>query len=314
MVWALRDRGCGGGAPDAYHVEPYIALVLLGRRRRGRASRRPHAEIDPSHVASPLVPSIVMFEDPIALLTRYAEVTTQEPQPRHAPPLVSKRDAAERLGVSGRTIQTYSRSGHLRAAPGGLRFGVLAEDVGRLEKEGVPRKRPSDCLHAALLADRAAGVEMRSQVIAEILDVRRESLEVSNEEIVALANRAATAALHGWEPGAERGWVELFLRLDDRHARRLARVGPWRNPWMPFLTLARAISSALRSADAQHVDQLADGPVFPSLARHAADRLHGEFSAWAVKKGDADRRLRAALAEFEATRTTAVPESSTPTS
>jgi hypothetical protein len=275
---------------------------------------RDQARLQPSHLARPLVPSIVMFEDPIDLLTRYAEAKAQEPQHQRSLPLVSKRDAAARLGVTGRTIQTYSRSGRLRAAPGGLRFGVLAEDICRIEKEGVPRRRPSDELREGLLAARAAGVEMRSRVIAEILDVRRESLEVSNDEIVALADRASTGALHGWEPGAERSWVELFLRLDDRHARRLARVGPWRNPWMPFLALARAISSALWSADAQHVDQLADTAVLPSLARHAADRLHCEFSAWAVKKGDAGRRLRAALADFEATRTTAMPESSTPTS
>lgn len=256
-----------------------------------------------------------MFEDPLALLTKHAEVRTQ-PQPQHPPPPVSKRDAAERLGVTGRTIQTYRRSGHLRAAPGGLRFGVLAEDVDRLEKEGVPRKRPSDGLRHGLLADRAARVEMRSRVIAEILDVRRESLEVSNEEIVALADRAATAALRGWEAGAERGWVELFLRLDDRHARRLARVGPWRNPWIPFLGLARAISAALPAQGEHRADEPDDAPVLPSLARHAADRLHAEFSAWAVKRGDADRRLRRALAEFEATRaaTTVVPGASTRTS
>jgi hypothetical protein len=244
-----------------------------------------------------------MFEDPLELLRQYTEARVPAPQERCPPSLVSKVEAARLLDVAPRTIQNYRGRGYLCTAPGGLRGGVLAEDVRRLGAEGIPRRRPSDGLRECLLADRITHVEIRSRVIAEILDVRRQSLEVDNEEMAALADGAATAALHGWETGSERWWVELFLRLDDRHARRLARLRPGRNPWLPFLGLAEAISFALTTQGGHHGDAQAEAPVLPALARHAAERLQGEFAAWAEKKG-ATRSLRALLAEFEATRTT----------
>lgn len=212
---------------------------------------------------------------------------------------LSKAAAAERLGVTLRTVQNYHARRYLRAHHRwGLRGGVLREDVERLLVEGVPRSRPSDALRCRLLVRRICQVEARTAAVTAILDARRDPPELDTQDLMALADRAHHAALHGWDPGSEQDWLNLLCCLEEKHARRLARSRSG-NPWSPFLFLATQIAFKLETDPRDFEVELSENTRLRTLAVFTKQILRGHFDLCSVKRG-VDKALRRMLAEFTA--------------
>jgi hypothetical protein len=221
-------------------------------------------------------------------------------------PFLSKAEAAARLGVTPRTIQTYRELGYLRTAPGGLRKGVIRRDVEFLVRFGVPRSRPSDSLERRLLARRLLDLEVRSLALAELLDARRVPLDLDRAGLCQLNDRAARVAVDGWEHGSEGEWLRILCRLDQRHARRLARARPGSNPWACFLVLAELLAFVLDEAgpptslDHDKLDGPRQAAVLRQLSLMVMDHIRAMLARWTAKQGTL--ALRKALREFERTR------------
>lgn len=169
-----------------------------------------------------------------------------------------KERAAAILGVSARTVFRYLQRGLLQPAHDGKNIGVWEDDVLKLKKArdlDVPT-----VLDRELVMKLMADIEtMKSQMatVMRILNVKYESLNLTDPEFRTLYKMAEIYSLEGWPPHAEEQWADTFVRLKFDDLERLEFAVDDPHPWRTFLRLATSMH--LNSYNKELRDILAAG-------------------------------------------------------
>ena len=74
--------------------------------------------------------------------------------------------------------------------------------------------------------------------VLRVLNIRRETLKVSDLEMVHLYKTAQDYAANGWPPQVEETWATYFLRLHTDNFRQIEKQLKETHPWKAFLKLA----------------------------------------------------------------------------
>lgn len=157
---------------------------------------------------------------------------------------VTRRQAANSLGTTERTIFNRIRSGALRRSIANGEHGVRKSDVIELASIAQAHRRSSRRV-ARLLVERSRRIEVAVQAAIDILDLSRQSLALAAEELVELYRCAEAFSTGGWPLGCEHTWAEFFLRLDLNALGAIADAAVVRHPWRPFVRLhMRMIATA----------------------------------------------------------------------
>ena len=148
--------------------------------------------------------------------------------------VVSLGDALRTLGISGRTLRRYVRSGRVRRRGSELVGSDFA--AGR-----AGCRRPSE-IGLAMLQVRLARAVSETQVCIEVLESRLATLfrlfnldatplVLTDPEAHGLYQSAVEAAENGWSPFVEEQWAQTFLRLRIDNLEQFQRVTNDPHPW-----------------------------------------------------------------------------------
>lgn len=203
--------------------------------------------------------------------------------------LLTKKEAAQVLGCSLRTIFYKIQRGELRAVVDGPLVCVEEEDV--IALRDMKRKSDGDktrpfAINAQTLMRHDAEIRVLRQELDQvlrILNVRREPLKVSDLEITSLYKTAEQYASEGWPPQIEEMWASYFLRIQVSHFAQIESMTKDEHPWRPFLRLVKTM--VLRPYNTELALQLASG----------RDHLQGMVTVWFEIRRIPPRRLDAML-------------------
>lgn len=165
------------------------------------------------------------------------------PEPQRDPECVfmSRREAAEKLGVSERTVYRYLRRGVLRGLREAGQCGVLARDVHAL----AAVTGSGDVEHATelKLLEAQLGELLQAANAAEtILDAENDPLPLAPAELVSLFESMDHFAKHGWPPASEATLATMMLRLTASDLAVIEGLVGCGNPWAPFLEVAMLLT------------------------------------------------------------------------
>lgn len=191
----------------------------------------------------------------------------------------SKDKAAKILGVSLRTIQRYLRQGKLRPAVHNGKIGVHSEDLASLAqiKNGGKDSHYSFSVSRATLGQllsRMLRAEQRLNTLEHILNIKRDDLNLSDDELEAMYKSAVHSLVAGWYTPAEESWGGFFIRLQTSHLERLEILAKEKHPWIPFYKLACRMAEKPRQA------QMAD------LLTAGRNHLRDTATVWCVLRGE----------------------------
>lgn len=155
---------------------------------------------------------------------------------------VSKSAAAKALGVSLRSVYRLVDGGKLRASHTGRNSGVNAEDLARLVADRTKRDSTlpvtlSRAFAGEILA-RMTRFEQRVNTLEQILDIRREDLELSDAELMTLHRAAQESLDTDWMAPMEETWGGVFIRLQIEQFEKLEAMLRDKHPWVVFYRLS----------------------------------------------------------------------------
>lgn len=199
-------------------------------------------------------------------------------------PFVTRAQAAKFLGVHERTIFRRIEAGALRPCTDGRRRGVLREDVlalKRCDEDPPPIAINRETINRMDTELRVLKREL--QMCWHVLDMRRWSLELSAEELVAKYHAAEKELAHG----TESEWVDIVARVRWSDFETIERVTGDRHPWRTFwrladrLTNTRAVQRSFElqrtlSAAARRLEEMSHGWI---IVRHDEERLKASAAA-----------------------------------
>jgi excisionase family DNA binding protein len=177
--------------------------------------------------------------------------------------LLTKKEAAQVLGCSVRTVFYKIQRGELRPYSNGPMVCVSEEDVIALrdskKKSDGERALPFAINRQTLLRHDTEIRTLRHELdqVLRVLNIRREPLRVSDIELVSLYKTATQYATEGWPPQIEETWASHFMRFQVHHLQALEGLTKDNHPWRPFLRLASTM--ALRPYNTELSLQLVSG-------------------------------------------------------
>lgn len=191
---------------------------------------------------------------------------------------ITKREAADLLEVSHRTITRYLDRGLIRFEYRGKTPYLLEEDVLRLDKGrkdpvGVPLNRDTfEQMRVELDAIRA-----QMAMVLRILNLGNMELNLTPIEYKNLYDGANQLASEGWSPHSEEQWSEVFLKLRVEDFEKIEPLVDDPHPWRSFLRLATSMH--LRPWDKNLRNVFAEGK----------KRLEQVAGVWCILRGQTSK-------------------------
>lgn len=156
---------------------------------------------------------------------------------------ISMDDAQERLGCCRKTLLRYIQKGYLRPSLEGMRRGILEEDLIQFMKRGESATPlPFNKITISQLFARVAILEGQISVLQKLLNIRYESLNLTDPQIQNLYQMAKHHLINNWEPHSEDTWADALIRISTEDFNQLERVVQDKQPWKPFYMLALAMA------------------------------------------------------------------------
>jgi DNA-binding transcriptional MerR regulator len=191
---------------------------------------------------------------------------------------ITKKEAAELLRVTERTVTRYLDKGLLSFEYRGKVVYMLEEDVLRLDKG---RKDPAGFpLNQDTFEKMQVEIDsLKSQmaVVLRILNLRHMELTLNDAEYKNLYDGANQLASEGWPPHVEEQWSDLFLRLRVEDFERIEPLVDDPHPWRSFLRLATSMH--LKPWDKNLREVFAEGK----------KRLEQVAGMWCVLRGESSK-------------------------
>lgn len=160
---------------------------------------------------------------------------------------MSQTDAANVLGVTTRTIRSYTKTGLLRrtkTADGKL-LGVEASDVYELAEARAVRDETISAIGLRKMAQQMARLRADVDTLMRIMDTKNVPLGITAEyarDLVAAAQ--AHLAQSSWAVDEINAWSNIFLRLTEEDLEIL----PTTHGWVPLLKLAGRMLTFVRNS------------------------------------------------------------------
>ena len=191
---------------------------------------------------------------------------------------VKPAEAAKILGVHPRTVYRYLQQGKLLPEIRETVLGVSRDDLSRFVAERGDRDThlpySTSRVFLAQMHARLVIAERRISTLEYILNIKHESLEASDTELVSLYSAAAEAAKHGWPAPMEEMWGGVFLRLQTDHFERLETALGEKHPWAPFYRLACQIARATKQPEQRE------------LVAAGRNHLRDTVNMWCILRGE----------------------------
>ncbi len=184
---------------------------------------------------------------------------------------MNKKEAANFLGVTERTISNYINRGYIN--PDRV-TGIINEQELRQFKRIVDSPIPLNKLSFSRLLMKVEKQERELSVIKRILDLYNEPLTLTDTALVSLYNMADFNKKDLWPDGWELHWADYLNRMDDDLFVRLESLTNDAHPWIKFYNLCKAIEAT------KLPDEL---KMLYSKARY---KLIGLAYIWAKYKGE----------------------------
>jgi len=152
---------------------------------------------------------------------------------------ITTKQAAEKLGVSVRSIYRYAKKGILKTECRGRKLYINENDLFQLKKgrrEIITSPLQRDIV--AKLITEIDDLKNRVATISKFLNIRNEPLNLTLPEYELFYKAADQYSAEGWPPHIEEIWSENFarMRVEDFEQIEAATGDP--HPWRPFLRLA----------------------------------------------------------------------------
>jgi excisionase family DNA binding protein len=198
---------------------------------------------------------------------------------------ISKDEAADRLGVSDRTIYRYMKKGVLRTQQDGRRIVVSEEDVDALKRyNDEPSKFALSKPAIVGLFTRVEVLESHVSTMLRILNIQRAPLNWPDTQMLNCHEMVKYYAVKGWPAPNEESFVDTFARFSQDDMEQLARVAKKQDAWIPWYKLA--CTMYLRPYNREFRDLLAYGK----------SNLHTLAGVWTQLKGGTPAKFRNLIA------------------
>jgi excisionase family DNA binding protein len=159
-----------------------------------------------------------------------------------SPKFLTKKQAAQYLGVGVRMIFKYIEKGYLRTEKRGKHVGVFEDEVESLKKERIePSPIPLTARTIALLHIEVKTLRMQVNTLMRLMDVKYEPLELTAPEYQTLYRMADQYWREGWSPHVEEMWADTLVRMKIPDLEKISEVSGDEHPWRPFLNFAKAL-------------------------------------------------------------------------
>lgn len=153
--------------------------------------------------------------------------------------ILTKKRAADILGLSERSVYRYMQLGRLRVVYEGKMSGIPEEEVYKL-KQVLTGPTPSK-LDVSMLLARVLTLENKVAVLERIANVHYEPLNLTLPEYRTLHQMAEVFATQGWAPHVEEQWADTLVRLKLEDLEKLEEALEDPHPWRAFLKLASSM-------------------------------------------------------------------------
>lgn len=153
---------------------------------------------------------------------------------------MNKKEAADFLGVTERTINNYINRGYLN--PDRVTNQINEVELKQF-KRIIDTPIPLNKLSFSKLLMKVEKQERELGVIKRILDIYDEPLAITDSALVSLYNMADIAKKDQWPEGWELYWADYLNRIDDDMFMRLEQLTKDQHPWIKFYTLCKALQA-----------------------------------------------------------------------
>lgn len=191
--------------------------------------------------------------------------------------LITKKEAAEILGVTSRSVYRYILKGHLKEVQ---RDGGIFLESEEVEALKVAHENPIKKIDGTIVNKLLAMIkEQRSEIdtIKRVLNLYNEPLELEDFSIRAYYNTAAELDILNWPKDWKTEWPMFILRLREEDLFQLERVMETPHPWKAFLKMLMVIQEILKKEKDYENLQL-----FNAARKH----LNILISIWCEVKGE----------------------------
>lgn len=186
---------------------------------------------------------------------------------------LSKEEAANILGKSTRTIFRYLDRGWLKPISRGGQVGATRASVYELKQE-IDKEVNPYLVTIGMLESRLMVVEGRVSAMMRLLNLKNQTLTLTDPEALSLYNMVDHSAKNGWTPHNEEILIDTFMRLDESNMEQFEKLVGDDHPWRPFLMLAGTMRHAAFNRQLQTDIEL------------AASHLNVLAQMWCRRKGE----------------------------
>lgn len=193
---------------------------------------------------------------------------------------ITRLEAAELLGISGRSISRYMDKGLIRFEYRGKVAYLLEEDVLHLDKgRKDPASTPLNRHTFERMQVEIDALKAQMAVVLRILNLRHMELTLTSAEYKNLYEGANQLASEGWPPHIEEQWSDVFLRIRVEDLEKIEPLVGDPHPWRAFLRLATSMH--LRPWDKNLREIFAEG----------RKRLEQVAGMWCVLRGESSKNF-----------------------
>lgn len=163
--------------------------------------------------------------------------------------IISKKQAAQLLGVCERSVYKYISQGILHTERSGRMIGVYEEEVLQLRSSGGTPDRPLKIAFNpasfAKLYEEVQYLKSRVHTLEHVFDVTAHRLNLPDDELYRQYMAAKTYSQEGWPPHVEQQWADTFLRLGPDDLRQLKAYTKDEHPWKPFYLFCACMNQSM---------------------------------------------------------------------
>ncbi len=193
---------------------------------------------------------------------------------------ITKKEAADLLKVSSRTISRYMDKGLIHFEYRSKVAYLLEEDILRLDKNRKdPAGTPLNRYTFERMQIELDALKAQMAVVLRILNLQHMELTLTSPEYKNLYDSANQLTAEGWPPHAEEQWSEMFLRIRIEDLEKIEPLVNDPHPWRAFLRLAS--SMYLHPWDRSLREIFAEGK----------KRLEQVAGMWCVLRGEGSKNL-----------------------
>jgi hypothetical protein len=152
---------------------------------------------------------------------------------------IDKDEAAQRIGVSVRSIYKLLNAGRLRPA---FRAGKSGVCTASLRQYQAARAAELPGCSADDMQLRLRQLESRVTLLLRVVGAESRSLGLNGHELVSLHRMAAHKAEQGWSRHEEPMWADAFERINVEDLLSIEAATGEGHPWSAFYRQSRSLS------------------------------------------------------------------------